>query len=93
MSYSKLICKAIEKLNRKTKILMNVSKANNKQIVLADHGLIGCLIDPSLYTEKRGSIEFNEHGYTNVVEDSTGNIVLITNVCKDDLVITISKHL
>jgi hypothetical protein len=93
MTYNKLICTTIEKLNRKTKILMNVSKANNKQIVLADHGLIGCLIDPTLYTEKRGSIEFNEHGYTNVVEDPTGNIVLITDVSKDDLVITISKHL
>lgn len=42
---------------------------------------------------ERGCIEFNEYGYTNVVENPKGNIVLITDVCKDDLVVTICKNL
>jgi len=81
------------KVHRNQKVLDSITEGEFMQMVLADFGLITCLVKEHPFKVKKGIINFNEWGYTEMTEDSEGKIELICDVPFKEMVNLIQERL
>jgi hypothetical protein len=90
---TKMAQETIERAHRSFKIIQNILGSDYKQMVLADYGLVACMINPTLGEIIQGDISFDNHGYTNITPNATGKINLITKTDRAKLIQTIYESL